>query len=168
MVSRSRAAHVERVVALLDHWAAAIGLDDAEALRWRQAGWLHDAYRDAPGKLLRQLTSLDAPPGFLHGPAAAARAAADGYDDVEVLDAVRWHTVGSVDWGDVGLALFAADFLEPGRKFATRKRARLSERFPAERDAVIRKVIAMRVERALDSGRSLRPRTVAFQKAWCG
>ena len=99
-VTPERRAHIERVVALLDRWADAMRIAAGERERWRRAGWLHDALRDAP---------LGDP--FAHGPAAADRAAAEGERDRGVLDAVRHHTIGSADWDDVGRMLYLADFL---------------------------------------------------------
>lgn len=166
VVSSTRAAHIGRVVALLDAWAEARGLPAGERARWRQAGWLHDALRDAPQAELEQWSGEVASRGLIHGPAAAARARAEGVTDAEVLEAVAYHTVGHASWGDLGLALYAADFLEPERPFAQAERAELAARFPDERDAVIRRVIAMRVAHAERKGRALRPETVAFIARW--
>lgn len=53
---------------------------------------------------------------FLHGPAAAVYLAKLGaVRDAELLDAITWHTTGRPGMGDLGLALYAADKLEPGR-----------------------------------------------------
>src|SRR5204862_431712 len=75
-----------------------------------------------------------------HVPPAADRAAATGERDPGVLAAVRHHTLGSVEWDDVGRMLYLADFLEPGRDFAAAERADLAQRVPTERDAVLREV----------------------------
>ena len=103
-VTKDRRAHIERVVQLLSDWAEAMRVAPVERDRWLRAGWLHDALRDAP---------LGDPKA--HGPAAADKAAAMGEDDHGVLDAVRYHTIGSSDWDEVGRMLYLADFLEPGR-----------------------------------------------------
>jgi HD superfamily phosphohydrolase YqeK len=150
-VSAERRAHIERVVKLLNSWAEAMHVDAKERDRWLRAGWLHDALRDAP---------LGDP--LAHGPAAADRAAADGERDPGVLDAVRFHTVGAPDWDDVGRMLYLADFLDPGREFASAERAQLACRVPAERDTVLREVARRRIEWLLGSGWPLPPTTVAF------
>src|SRR2546425_8727269 len=80
-----RRGHIERVAALLDEWARAMGVSDAERARWVKAAWLHDALRDEQRS-----------DELAHGPRAAARAAHDGERDRGVLDAVRYHTVGYV------------------------------------------------------------------------
>lgn len=156
-VSADRRAHIERVVALLNHWADAMHSDAKERARWLRAGWLHDALRDAP---------VDDP--FAHGPAAADRAAATGERDRGVLDAVRYHTVGSADWDDVGRMLYLADFLEPGRPYDRADRPELARRVPAERDAVLRQVAQRRIEWVLRSSWPLPVETVAFWNSLVG
>jgi len=149
--SAERRAHIERVVGLLSTWADAMRVTAKERDRWLRAGWLHDALRDAPF----------ADP-VAHGPAAADRAAATGERDHGVLDAVRYHTLGSADWDDVGRMLYLADFLEPGRAADPPDRAELARRVPTERDAVLREVARRRLEWVLRSGWSLPAETVAF------
>lgn len=158
-VSPERRAHIERVVALLGKWADALQVAPDERARWLRAGWLHDALRDAP---------LEDP--LAHGPASADRAAASGERDRGVLDAVRYHTIGSAKWDDVGRMLYLADFLEPGRgPVATGKdRPQLVERVPKERDAVLREVARRRLDWVLRSGWPLVPETVAFWNQLAG
>lgn len=148
-VSASRRAHIERVVALLGAWADAMRVSPQERDRWIRAGWLHDALRDA------QLGNRTA-----HGPAAADRAAAEGERDRGVLDAVRYHTIGSAEWDDVGRMLYLADFLEPGRSLP--EGPDLARRVPGERDAVLKDVARRRLEWTIRSGWPLRAETVAF------
>jgi HD superfamily phosphohydrolase YqeK len=150
-VSTPRRAHIERVVALLDSWAEAMQVTPKERERWIRAGWLHDALRDAP------FTDR-----LAHGPAAADRAAATGERDRGVLDAIRYHTIGSPDWDDVGRMLYLADFLEPGRAADHTDRADLAQRVPSERDATLQEVARRRLEWVLRSGWRLAPETVAF------
>jgi HD superfamily phosphohydrolase YqeK len=150
-VSAERRAHIERVVALLNRWADAMRVDAKERDRWLRAGWLHDALRDAPF-----------PDSLAHGPAAADRAAANGERDRGVLDAVRFHTVGSPDWDDAGRMLYLADFLEPGRDRIAPDRADLARRVPLERDVVLREVARRRIDWLLRSGWPLPETTVGF------
>jgi 2-amino-4-hydroxy-6-hydroxymethyldihydropteridine diphosphokinase len=167
VVAPERAEHVERVVALLDEWATRLALAPDAHTQWRRAGWLHDALRDADEPTLRHWSKVeDGPLVLLHGPAAAARAAHEGEDDGDLLDAVRWHTVGSAEWAPVGRALYCADFLEPGRRFEEARRAALAASFAADPDAVLREVIAMRTDRAARTGKPVLPRTVAVIRAF--
>jgi HD superfamily phosphohydrolase YqeK len=150
-VTPQRRAHIERVVALLGQWADAMRVSPTERDRWLRAGWLHDALRDSP---FRDRTA--------HGPAAAERAAELGERDRGVLDAVRYHTVGSPEWDDVGKMLYLADFLEPGRARELADRVDLARRVPEERDAVLREVARRRIDWILSSGWPLPEPTVAF------
>lgn len=151
VVGPARRAHIERVVRLLEDWAAALRVLPGEGDRWIRAGWLHDALREAP-----------AADELAHGPLAAERAAAAGERDQGVLDAVRFHSVGYAGWDQAGRMLYLADYLEPGRTFDAAGRAALAARVPAERDAVLRLVARRRIDWALHSGWVLPPETVAF------
>lgn len=162
-VTEKRRAHIERVTALLERWANELGVTDDEALSWRDAGLLHDALRDAPEDRLRALVPrADFATEMLHGPAAAVMLERDGERRAAMLDAVRWHTVGSAAWGRLGRALFMADFLEPGRNFARADRAYLAAHVAGDFDATFRQVLRMRIDHALREGHTLFPETVAL------
>lgn len=166
IVSDKRRAHIERVVALLDQWARAMSLGADEQRAWLDAGWWHDALRDADEDRLRAWTG-DAlrPAGMLHGPAAALRLEALGEPRSDVLDAIRWHTVGCSAWGRTGRALYMADFLEPGRTFMQTDRKFLADRVPDAFDDVFRQVVRLRLEWAIREGKGLAPETVALWNA---
>ncbi len=153
----ARRAHVERVAALLATWAAAMHAPEGERARWLKAAWLHDALRDAP-----------AANELLHGPLAAERAAQTGETDRGVLDAVRYHSLGYAQWGDVGRMLYLADYLEPGRSFDQELRRSLAARVPDERDAILKQVAARRIARVIDSRWPLPRETVDFWNALVG
>ncbi|GAC1516354.1 MAG: hypothetical protein NVS1B4_10890 [Gemmatimonadaceae bacterium] len=166
VVSGPRRQHIVRVVALLEHWAVAMKLPSAEADAWRAAGIFHDACRDADEAMLRAEVNIPGwEPLMLHGPAAAARLAATGESRSDVLDAVRWHTVGSVSWTRVGRALYMADFLEPGRPFSRRDRDFLAAQVPHDFEGVFRQVVLSRLEWSLREGRRLHQETVAMWNA---
>ncbi len=162
MVSDKRRAHIGRVTALLDEWAMQLALKKQDALAWHDAGRLHDALRDAPEARLRALGG-DLP-GFtlemLHGPAAAELLRRNGETRTELLEAVRFHTVGSCGWGQLGRALYMADYLEPGRKFSRADRAYLAVQVPREFDSTFRQVLRSRLDWSLREGMQLYPETV--------
>jgi HD superfamily phosphohydrolase YqeK len=165
-VTPRRRAHIERVTRLLDTWARALRLPPDEAQAWHDAGRWHDALRDADVALLRLLAADDTlPERVLHGPAAAARLVQDGEDRDEVLGAIRHHTLGSADWGQLGRALYMADFLEPGRAFLPRDRAFLASAVPHDFDGVFRQVVKLRIEWTLHEGKALYPQTVELWNA---
>jgi 2-amino-4-hydroxy-6-hydroxymethyldihydropteridine diphosphokinase len=162
-LTERRRAHVGRVVALLDGWAEAMALDPAEARAWHDAGAWHDALRDADEPTLRHWSGeADAPVAILHGPAAAVRLAAEGEVRGEVLEAIRWHTVGAASWARTGRALYMADFLEPGRPFMQGDRAFLARLVPTAFEAVFRQVVRLRLEWTVREGKGLFPSTVAL------
>jgi HD superfamily phosphohydrolase YqeK len=162
---RVRYTHMERVAALLDEWAVELRLGEADRVRWRAAGWLHDALRDAPPEELRDLV----PAGLrsiggklLHGPAAAARLREDGVDDEPLLCAITWHTTGHADFDALGRALFIADYIEPGRRHDAAHLAALRARMPDAADDVLREVLHARMGRLIREGRPIRAETAAF------
>jgi 2-amino-4-hydroxy-6-hydroxymethyldihydropteridine diphosphokinase len=165
-VSKKRHEHITRVVGLLREWGTAMRLADDEAARWIDAGVLHDALRDAPEEVLRALSGdQERHSELLHGPAAAVRAAQDGERRQDVLDAVRYHTVGSAEWTRTGRALYLADFLEPGRNFLRSERAFLAAMVPADFDAAFRQGVRLRLEWSMRQNGELFPGAVALWNA---
>lgn len=160
-VSEKRRGHIARVTQLLATWADTMSLDTVERRAWLDAGLWHDALRDAPIEELRRLAGENPyEPEMLHGPAAAARLIAEGERRTGVLDAIRYHTVGSPEWDRTGRALYMADFLEPGRGFSRADRAFLAAQLPHDFDGVFRQVVRMRLAYALNEGHTLFPETV--------
>ncbi len=169
VVTSKRADHVCRVVALLEEWARVGGVRKLVRDRWVRAGWLHDALRDADEATLRELLpGVDDAMPFLHGQAAAVMARREGENDESVLDAVRWHTMGCADWDDTGRALYAADFLEPGRKFLVEERAALASRWPEDPVGTLREIVRLREQHQADKGRISHPISVTFRLAVLG
>lgn len=162
-VSRSRRAHIERVGRLLQEWAETLDLPTRDRDQWIAAAWLHDALKDAPEERLRSLAPpefRDAPAGLLHGPAAATLVEPAG--DESVTRAIRYHTTGHPDLDRVGKALYAADYLEPGREDDSGRRADLRSRMPDDFDAVILEIARDRLLQLIENRRPIRPETAAF------
>jgi HD superfamily phosphohydrolase YqeK len=159
-----RREHMARVADLLGAWADALGLPEHDRIRWRAAGYLHDALRDErPARLRALLTSHagHADP-VLHGPAAAERLRQDGVVDPELLEAIASHTVGGSGLRTLSRALFVADYIEPGRGYATDGHVRQRERMPTELPMVLLEVVRERVQRGRESGRVVAPETLAM------
>jgi len=162
-VGEKRLAHIQRVTSLLRAWGAAMRLSPEEANAWIDAGTWHDALRDAPEKELRAITGdRGSPEGLLHGPAAALKLAADGEKRKKVLEAIRYHTVGSANWDRTGRALYMADYLEPGRKFLREDRDFLASQVPHSFEEVFRQVVRFRLEWSVREGNHIFPETVAL------
>lgn len=162
-VGNKRLAHIERVTSLLRAWSAAMRLSAKEANAWIDAGIWHDALRDAPDERLREITGdRETPAALLHGPAAATQLEAEGEKRRDVLDAIRYHTIGSPDWSRTGRALYMADYLEPGRKFSKEDRFFLAAQVPHSFDSVFRQVVRFRLDWSVREGNHIFPETVAL------
>jgi predicted HD superfamily hydrolase involved in NAD metabolism len=160
-VSRGRAKHIGRVTALLAEWADAMGLDAAEKQCWVDAGRYHDALRDAPVDELRALAgSALAEAELLHGPAVAAKLERDGETRRDLLDAIRYHSIGWKNWDRVGKALYMADYLEPGRTFEPERRERIRGLVPRDFEEAFREVVRGRMAFARAQGFTEYPESV--------
>jgi HD superfamily phosphohydrolase YqeK len=160
-VSKGRGKHIARVTALLAEWADAMGLPADERQCWIDAGRYHDALRDAPVDELRALAgSALEEVELLHGPAAAAKLEREGETRRNLLDAIRYHSIGSRSWDRVGKALYMADYLEPGRTFDLERRTRLAERVPRDFEGAFREVVRARMTYAREHGFTEYPESV--------
>ncbi|HMI55250.1 MAG TPA: hypothetical protein VK494_03595 [Gemmatimonadaceae bacterium] len=160
-VSERRLAHIQRVTSLLRAWSAAMRVSPDEANAWIDAGTWHDALRDAPIAELRAITGdRESPDGLLHGPAVAIKLEAEGERRKNLLDAIRYHTVGHAHWERTGRALYMADYLEPGRKFLAEDRGFLASQVPHSFDEVFRQVVRFRLEWSVREGNHIFPETV--------
>ena len=165
-VTEKRRGHIVRVTAQLMQWAQALRLDEDQTARWRDAGLLHDALRDADEAELRTLAGKpNALAEMLHGPAAAELLRREGEKREDVLQAIAYHTVGHASFERTGRALYMADFLEPGRTFAEGDRAYLRRHLPHDFEGTFRQVVRMRIEWTLREGKALFPETVEMWNA---
>ena len=165
-VAGKRREHITRVTTLLVDWADAMRIDADERRAWIDAGRFHDALKDAPVEELQRLAGDDMhEPELLHGPAAASYLEQHGETRRGLLTAIRYHSIGYLDWDRTGRALYMADFLEPGRRFSRRDRAFLAAHVPHDFDGVFTQVVRARLEWSLHEGHSLFPDTVALWNA---
>ncbi len=120
-LSSSRFAHVRGVVEASIQLAQRY---DVDVDKVRQAAWLHDMFRELSQSQLEELAHLTGacvpagPVAVWHGPICALRMAQDfGINDEDVKEAVKWHTIGHPEMGDVAQVLYVADAIEKGRSF---------------------------------------------------
>lgn len=168
IAGEERRAHMGRVAALMRDWSVALGLDENDRVRWPAVGYLHDVLRDEDPVLLREHMPPDVqdlPGPLLHGPAAAERLRVEGVLDGELLRVIAFHTVGDTSFGRFGRALYAADFLEPGRTFLSEWRSKLRARMPADLDEVVAEIAGARITDRVRRGVAVLPRTLRFWNA---
>jgi 2-amino-4-hydroxy-6-hydroxymethyldihydropteridine diphosphokinase len=165
-VKKKRRKHIKRVTKLLVQWANEMELDGPERQAWIDAGRFHDALRDAPVEQLRSLagSSIDAVE-LLHGPAVAAKLEESGEKRRSLLDAIRYHSIGSAKWDRVGKALYMADYLDPKRKFDRERRAELAGMVPTAFDETFREVVKSRMAYAEQEGFTIYPESAALLAA---
>ena len=120
MLTKHRFRHTLGVRDESERLARIHGLDAAAA---RVAGLLHDAAKCLPEAEQRRLAEGVADAGemanpqLLHAPAGMAVARETfGVRDAEILEAIRCHTLGGPEMTGLMLAVFVADFTEPGRE----------------------------------------------------
>ena len=150
-LSEDRRGHARRVSALIGEWADGLAVGESDRVRWRAAGLLHDALKDADPDDLRDLVAVNWPDPVLHAPAVAERLAQEGVKDEELLLAVRYHSVGHPDFGALAEHLYLADYLESGRPFRSDERAVLRARMPDELADVLREVARRRISGRLEA-----------------
>ncbi len=114
-----RRAHSLRVALMATARARSAGVNERQALL---AAALHDCGKYVPlsSPLLRGFVPPEnVPAPVLHQYTGAYLAEhAFGVTDGEVLDAIRYHTSGKAGMTALGMLVFLADLLEPGRSFA--------------------------------------------------
>jgi len=123
VLSQSRYEHSVRVAILSRELCERFGVD---AQSGYLAGIAHDICKSCKERLLLSLVARDgksvneietAKPSLLHGRAAAVLLESEyGVHDESVLEAVRNHTFGSPTLDKLGMILFVADKIEPGRE----------------------------------------------------
>jgi 2-amino-4-hydroxy-6-hydroxymethyldihydropteridine diphosphokinase len=132
-----------------------------EAQEWHDVGAWHDALRDADRPELPPLgRRCGLAVTVLHGPAAARLAS-----EVRANRTCWRRSLAHVRrpaWARTGRALFAADFLEPGRPFARAEREFLARALPRDFDGVFRQVVQLRLEWTLREGKPVFPETAAL------
>ena len=100
-------------------------------------------------------------PVLLHGPLAAEQLRRDcGVDDPDVLEAVRWHSIACAGMGEVGLVVFLADKLEPGKAGASSYLRRAAELAQESLDEAVWYCLTAEMGRLLERGGLLHPSSV--------
>ncbi len=119
-----RLSHSCRVACVAEKLADREGLSVKNA---RLAGLLHDYAKGLKEDYMRELVEksdweidsdeLDLPQ-LLHAPAGAYLVKREfKLEERDILEAIRYHTIGSPEMGKLAQIIFIADLIEPGRDF---------------------------------------------------
>ena len=123
LLSEKRYNHSMAVAELARDLAHRLGEDPEKACL---AGVVHDiAKEESHTRLLEicekngiSLTSVEkANPSLLHAPAGAAMLPDYGINDLEIQNAVRYHTVARADMTNLEKIIYLADMIEPSRDY---------------------------------------------------
>jgi nicotinate-nucleotide adenylyltransferase len=125
-VKRKRYEHSVRVTHTARELCKKFNKDEVKA---SLAGISHDMCKEYSAEKLLALASLDGEaigsierdkPSLLHGRAAAIVLQNEyRITDADILEAVKNHTFGKPDMGDIAKIIYIADKIEPGRKHVT-------------------------------------------------
>ncbi len=126
-LSPKRYRHCLRVAETARELCVRHGLDESAG---HFAGLGHDLAREWPADRLFRTAAADRSPIsrmetenplLLHGRAAAVIIERDfGVAEVEILEAIRNHTLGRAGLGPLGRLLYLADYVEPKRRYLKR------------------------------------------------
>lgn len=116
--------HCLGVVGVAGELARRYGYDLVKA---ELAGLLHDYARDMGERELLEIAKKNRlkvhpveyqVPILLHGPVGAFLVQQElGIEDLEILEAIRWHTTGFPGMSGVAQIVYLADIIEPSRDF---------------------------------------------------
>lgn len=165
---RGLRAHIERVRVEAAALAVPLALD---AVRVDLASAMHDLCRAMPGEELLaearrrgvRVNGVEAEmPMLLHGPVAAARLRGElGVGDVEVVEAVRWHSTAAPGLHAIGKVVFLADKLDPAKarrySFIGAVRALAGE----DLDGALEAFLSGELRRLMEGGALVHPASVA-------
>lgn len=129
-LTEKRRKHVYGVRDTAIHLAEKYGCDVKKA---ETAALFHDMFRSTDVEILdmyvRQLGLPEVYVGnanLAHGPIAAVIMERDyGIDDIDVLNAVRYHTTGRAGMSTLEKVIYLADAIEPGRSYPGVKELRI-------------------------------------------
>lgn len=106
-------------------------------------------------------------PNILHAPAGAILVKRDFMiEDKDILEAIRFHTIGSPNMGLLARLIFAADFIDPNRNFPGAKRLR--NLVTNDLDSSIYALCDSSIRYNIDHNRIIHPNTLLLRNAYLG
>lgn len=145
------------------------------ASKARQAGLLHDYAKGLGSDELCNIASLIkewdidelelAIPRVLHAPVSAYLVKDEfGITDIEILEAIRYHTIGNPGMGILAKIIFVADFIEPNRDF--NEAIKVREVLEDGIDKAIINICNFVIKYNIDQGRLIHPNTVFLRNVY--
>ncbi len=129
-LSKKRYEHCLGVANLARELALKLGEDGEKAYT---AGMLHDIAKELSSDTMFELCEKygiipddveKKNPGLLHGPVGAEILRENGVRDTDILNAVRYHTVGRAEMSTLEKIIYLADMVEPSRTYPEAVRLR--------------------------------------------
>jgi nicotinate-nucleotide adenylyltransferase len=139
-------------------WTAGMAHDIAR--EWEAHALLENAGRDGYG-LSDQERQV---PLLVHGRAAAVYLQERyGERRESVLQAIRWHTTGHVRMGALGMALYCADYMEPGRSHISEEQYRSLMSYDNLQEMTLA-ILETELERMRAMDRAIAPQSLELQQ----
>lgn len=102
---------------------------------------------------------------LLHAPVSAFLAKDEfGIEDKEILEAIRFHTIGHPDMGLLALILYISDYIEPNRNYPGVEEAR--RRAVEGITPAIIFITGQSIKYNIDRGRLIHPNTLLLRNAY--
>lgn len=105
-------------------------------------------------------------PQILHAPVSAYLAKSElRIEDLEILEAVRYHAIGNTGMGIIAELIFVADFIEPNRDFSAAEKVRKEINANGLESGIIM-ICDLTIKYNIDNRRMLHPNTVLLRNAY--
>ena len=150
---------------------------NSQVKKVRLAALLHDFAKNLPPGELYSISKLIADewmiddeelaiPQVLHAPVSAYLAKNEiGINDYEILEAIRYHTIGSPEMGEIAQVIFVSDFIEPNRDFYQARETRYELSNKGLEYSIIM-ICDFNIKYNIEWRRQLHPNTVLLRNAY--
>lgn len=100
-----------------------------------------------------------------HGPLGAFLVEQElGISDSDILDAIKYHTIGAAEMTILEQVIYVADYIEPGRNFPSVENAR---KIAAENlQAAVQYETKQTLQHLIEKNRKIYPKTIATYNKW--
>ncbi len=171
LLDKKRFDHVMRVLDTAMSIADQIALSDEHKSRIKTAVLMHDFAKGMSPRELQEyaycnrISLMNNPEPVYHAVVGAWMAEAFfGIEDRDILDAVKYHTTGSIKFlaNPVGAVLFLADYLEPGREIEC---SHIRENLPNDIRQGLKEVVKDKIISVVQRDKVLDQESISFYHA---